>query len=88
MLGPPIVTDMTLATLVFHHMLCKSPDKSVYCPPGLADNESLDGGINYGSLQNDTPGELMYLIKCRGRGHNYSVSAIAARFTYSECFFN
>ena len=30
----------------------------------------------------------MYSTQCRGRGHNYSVSAKAVRDIYSEYFFN
>ena len=47
-LDPPVVTDIILATLAFHNVLCNSPDKSVYCPPGLVDSESSDGRYNLG----------------------------------------
>lgn len=88
MLDPPVVTDIILATLAFHNMLCNSPDKSVCCPPGLVDSESSDGSIIYGSWWNDTLGESMYPIQCIGSCHNYSGSAKAVQDTYSEYFFN
>ena len=70
-------------------MLCNSPDKTVHCPPGLLDSESLDDGdMIYGSWQNDTPGESMYPIQCLIRVHNCSVSVKAVQDAYSEHFFN
>ena len=88
MLDPTFVTDIALSTLALHSMLSNSLDKSVYCPPGLVDSESLDGDIIYDLWRNDTPGESMHPTQCWGRGHNYSVTGKAVRDTYLKYFFN
>ena len=80
MFDPPVVADIISARLALHKMLYSSPDKSVYCPPGLADSESSDGDIIHSSWQNDTPGESMYPIQCRGRGKNYSIKAKSSAY--------
>ena len=49
MFDPPVVADIISARLALHKMLYSSPDKSVYCPPGLADSESSDGDIIHSS---------------------------------------
>ena len=74
--------------LALPNMVCNSPDKFVYCPAGVVDSENLDGGTIHGLWWHDAPAESMYPIKCRGRGHNYSVSAKAVQDTHSEYFFN
>ena len=63
-------------------MLCNNFDKAVYCPSGLVDGVISDEDVIYGSWLNDTLGESMYLIKCRGRVHNYSVRAKVIKDTY------
>ena len=55
---------------------------------GPNENPSSDGYIIYGSWQNDIPEESMYPIQCRGRSHNYSLSAKVVRDTYSDYFLN
>ena len=68
MLDPPVVTDIYLARLALHNMLCNSPGKSVYFPPGLVDSESSDGDIGYDSWWNDTPGESVNPVQRQGSG--------------------
>ena len=79
-LDPPVVTD-NIATLALHNLLCNSRDKSAHWPSDLADSESSDGDIIYGSWQNDTLRESMYPMQCRNRDHNCSVNAKAVRET-------
>ena len=38
-LSPERATSVTLSALILHNYLLKSPSKSLYCTPGLIDQE-------------------------------------------------
>ena len=47
------------ASCMLHNMLMKD-DKAVYCPPGFADFEDLDGVITPGGWRSTVPANSMY----------------------------
>ena len=87
-LSPERATSVTLSDLVLHNFLLKSLSKSVYCAPGLLDQEDTQGNVVAGSWRTENAAEGFRELSPQSHGNNISKTAKNIREVFMDYFMN
>ena len=87
-LSPERATSITLSALVLHNFLLKSQSKSVYCAPGLIDQEDTQGNVVAGSWRTKNTAEGFRELPPQSHGNNVSNTAKNVREVFMDYFMN
>ena len=87
-LSPERATSITLSALVLHNFLLKSQSKSVYCAPGLIDQEDTQGNVVAGSWRTENTAEGFRELPPQSHGNNVSSTAKNVREGFMDYVMN
>ena len=86
--SPERATSVTLSALVLHNFLLKSWSKSVYCAPGLLDQEDTQGNVVAGSWRTENAAEGFRELSPQSHGNNISKTAKNIQEVFMDYFMN
>ena len=72
LLSPDTIEKFVLAALTLHNFLHPNSSRSIYCPVGLQDSESINGNIILGNWHQETTTQSMLPLGVPPRGNNSS----------------